>query len=70
MGFRFSGAHPHLQGLTLDLSKSGHLLDRGRPRCVVNLRGKKVTGTVGVPGTGMSYRQDLSSAGRAAGSSG
>ena len=28
-----------------------------------NLRGKKVTGTVGVPGTGVSYRQDLTSAG-------
>jgi hypothetical protein len=29
----------------------------------VNIRGRKVTGTVGVPGTGLSYRQTLSGEG-------
>lgn len=31
----------------------------GCPDAAVNLRGKEVTGTVGVPWTGLSYRQDL-----------
>ena len=29
----------------------------------MNIRGRKVTGTVGVPGTGLSYRQTLSDEG-------
>ena len=32
----------------------------GGPGASINVRGDKVTGTVGVPGTGMSYRETLS----------
>ena len=31
----------------------------GCPDAAVNLQGKEVTGAVGAPGTGLSYRQDL-----------
>jgi hypothetical protein len=31
----------------------------GGPGASVNVRGDKVTGTVGAPGTGLSYRQKL-----------
>ena len=63
MGFRFQKRIRIFKGLTLNLSKSGTSWTVGGLGASVNLRGKKVTGTVGVPGTGVSYRQDLTGGG-------
>lgn len=59
MGFRFQKRIRIFKGLTLNLSKSGSSWTVGRPGVSVNIRGKKVTGNVGIPGTGLSYRQSL-----------
>ena len=59
MGFRFQKRIRIFKGLTLDLSKSGTSLTVGGPGASVNVRGDKVTGTVGAPGTGLSYRKTL-----------
>ena len=60
MGFRFQKRIRIFKGLTLNLSKSGTSWTLGGPGASVNVRGDKVTGTVGVPGTGLSYRETLS----------
>ena len=52
------------KGLTLNLSKSGTSWAVGGPGASVNIRGRKVTGTIGVLGTGISYRQTLSGEGK------
>jgi hypothetical protein len=59
MGFRFQKRIRIFKGLTLNLSKSGTSWTLGGPGASVNVRGDKVTGTVGAPGTGLSYRQTL-----------
>lgn len=66
MGFRFQKRIRIFKGLTLNLSKSGSSWTVGRPGASVNLRGEKVTGNVGIPGTGLSYRQSLDSPGTSA----
>lgn len=63
MGLRFQKRIRLFKGLTLNLSKSGTSWTVGGPGDSVNIRGRKVTGTVGVPGTGVSYRQTLSGEG-------
>lgn len=63
MGFRFQKRIRIFKGLTLNLSKSGSSWTVGRPGASVNLRDDKVTGNVGIPGTGLSYRQSLDSPG-------
>lgn len=59
MGFRFQKRIRIFKGLTLNLSKSGSSWTVGRPGASVNFRGDKVTGNVGMPGTGVSYRESL-----------
>ncbi len=59
MGFRFQKRIRIFKGLTLNLSKSGTSWMVGGPGASVNVRGDEVTGTVGAPGTGLSYRQTL-----------
>jgi hypothetical protein len=59
MGFRFQRRIRIFKGLTLNLSKSGTSWTVGGPGASVNVRGDKVTGTVGVPDTGLSYRETL-----------
>jgi hypothetical protein len=59
MGFRFQKRIRIFKGLTLNLSKSGTSWTVGGPGASVNVRGDKVTGTLGAPGTGLSYRQTL-----------
>ena len=59
MGFRFQKRIRIFKGLTLSLSKSGTSWTVGGPGTSVNVRGDKVTGTVGAHGTGLSYRQTL-----------
>ena len=59
MGFRFQKRIRIFKVLTLNLSKSGSSWTVGRPGASVNVRDDKVTGNVGIPGTGLSYRQSL-----------
>ncbi|MFO0911340.1 MAG: DUF4236 domain-containing protein [Pirellulales bacterium] len=59
MGFRFQKRIRIFKGLTLNLSKSGSSWTVGRQGASVNFRGEKVTGSVGIPGSGLSYRQSL-----------
>ncbi len=59
MGFRFQKRIRIFKGLTLNLSKSGTSWTLGGPGASVNVRGEKLTGTVGAPGTGLSYRKTL-----------
>ena len=67
MGFRFQKRIRIFKGLTLKLSKSGTSWTVGGPGASVNVRGDKVTGAVGVPGTGLSYRQTLADGSEPAG---
>lgn len=55
MGFRFRKSVKLLPGVRLNLSKSGFSTTIGRPGASVNIRGRRVRGTVGLPGTGLSY---------------
>ena len=63
MGFRFQKRIRIFKGLTLNLSKSGSSWTFGRPGASVNIKDEKVTGNVGIPGTGLSYRQSLNQSG-------
>ena len=63
MGFRFQKRIRIFKGLTLNLSKSGSSWTVGRPSLSVNIKDEKVTGNVGIPGTGLSYRQSLNQSG-------
>jgi hypothetical protein len=63
MGFRFQKRIRIFKGLTLNLSKSGSSWTVGRPGASVNIKDEKVTGNIGIPGTGLSYRQSLNQSG-------
>lgn len=64
--FRFRRTISLGRFLRLNVSKTGTSVSVGRPGATVNVRGDKVDGTVGVPGTGLSYRQRLANRGCAA----
>lgn len=57
MGFRFQKRIRILPGVHINLSKTGISTSVGGNGLTVNLRGDKVKGTVGLPGTGMSYSE-------------
>ena len=59
MGFRFQKRIRIFKGLTLNLSKSGTSWTVGGPGASVNLKDGKAIGTVGIRGTGLSYRERL-----------
>ena len=59
MGFRFQKRIRISNGLTLNLSNSGTSWSVGGRGASVNLKGGKTTGNVGIPGTGLSYRERL-----------
>jgi hypothetical protein len=59
MGFRFQKRIRIFKGLTLNLSKSGSSWTVGGKGASINVRGDKVTGNAGIPGTGISYRERL-----------
>ena len=61
MGLRFQKRIRLFKGVTLNLSKTGASVSLGGRGARVNFRGDKVTGTVGIPGTGISYRERLDS---------
>lgn len=64
MGFRFRKSFRLLPGIRLNLSKSGMSTSIGRRGATVNLSERGARGTVGLPGTGLSYSQNLTSSGR------
>ena len=59
MGFRLQKRIRIFKGLTLNLSKTGTSWTIGGRGASINIRGKKITGNAGIPGTGISYRQRL-----------
>ena len=68
MGYRFQKRIRIFKGLTLNLSKSGTSWTVGGLGASVNVKDGKATGTVGIPGTFLSYRERLDNNG--SGSSG
>ena len=67
MSFRFQKRIRIFKGLTLNLSKSGTSWTVGGRGASVNLKDGKATGTVGIPGTGLSYRERLDNPGKGGG---
>ena len=64
MGFlRFRRSIPLGRFLRLNVSKTGTSLSAGKPGATINVGKNGVDGTVGVPGTGLSYKQRLAGRG-------
>jgi Protein of unknown function (DUF4236) len=61
--FRFRKVVSLGRYLKLNLSKTGASVSVGRPGATLNVRKDRVDGTVGLPGTGLSYRERLSNRG-------
>ena len=59
MGFRFQIRIRIFKGLTLNFSKWGTSWTVGGKGASINVRGDKVTGNAGMPGTWISYRDRL-----------
>jgi len=59
MAFRFQKRIKILPGVRLNISKTGAIWTVGRRGASVTTRDGKLTGNLGVPGTGMSYRRRL-----------
>ncbi len=58
MGFRFRRSIKIAPGVRINLSKSGVSTPVGARGATVNLRGDRVRELVGIPGTGLSYREE------------
>jgi hypothetical protein len=54
------------KGLWINLGKSGASLSAGRRGATVNLGRRGVQGTLGIPGSGLSWRERLWAPGRSA----
>ena len=61
MGFRFRKSIKLLPGIKLNFSKSGVSTTLGKAGASINISGRGTRGTVGIPGTGVSYTENLSS---------
>ena len=61
--FRFRKIIPLGRFLRINVSKTGTSLSVGRPGATVNVRKDRVDGTVGIPGSGLSYKERLSNRG-------
>ena len=61
--FRFRKLIPLGTFLRINVSKTGASLSVGRPGATVNVRKDRVDGTVGIPGSGLSYKERLSNRG-------
>ena len=59
MGFRFRRSVKIAPGIRLNLSKGGVSTSLGGRGATVNVSKRGVRGTVGLPGTGMSYSEKL-----------
>ena len=68
MGFRLQKRIRLFKGVTLNLSKSGASWTLGRRGASVNIKDGHATGNIGIPGTGLSYRERLT--GQASGGTG
>ena len=58
MGWRFRKSIKLIPGVRLNLSKTGVSTSIGRPGATVNIRGRRVRDTVGIPGSGVSYSEE------------
>jgi hypothetical protein len=47
----------------INVSKTGTSLSAGQPGATINVRKDRVDGTVGLPGSGLSYKERLSNRG-------
>ena len=61
--FRFRRTIPLGKFFRINVSKTGASLSAGRPGATVNVRKDRVDATVGVPGSGLSYKERLSNRG-------
>lgn len=61
MGFRFQKRISILPGVRINLSKSGVSGSVGGHGATLNVGGKNETVTLGIPGTGLSYRAPVTS---------
>ncbi len=61
--FRFRKAIPLGKFFRINVSKTGASVSVGRPGAAVNVRKDRVDGTVGIPGSGLSYKERLSGRG-------
>jgi hypothetical protein len=61
--FRFRKIIPLGKFFRINLSKTGASWSAGRPGATVNVRKDRVDGTVGIPGSGLSYKEQLSKRG-------
>ena len=61
--FRFRKTIPLGKFFRINLSKTGTSLSAGRPGATINVRKDRVDGTVGVPGSGLSYKERLANRG-------
>ncbi len=61
--FRFRKVIPLGKLFRIHVSKTGASLSVGRPGATVNVRKDRVDGTVGIPGSGLSYKERLSNRG-------
>lgn len=61
--FRFRKSLPLGKFFRINLSKTGTSLSAGRPGATVNVRKDRVDGTVGIPGSGLSYKERLANRG-------
>ena len=60
MGFRFRKTFRILPGLRFNLSKTGLSASVGKAGATVNIGERGVRSTVGLPGSGMSYSEKIS----------
>lgn len=70
MGLRFRRIFRIAPGVKINLSKTGTSLSLGKSGATVNFGRKRARATVGLPGSGVSYSEDVAYAGgrRASGS--
>jgi hypothetical protein len=61
--FRFRKTIPLGRFFRINVSKTGASLSAGRPGATINVRKDRVDGTVGIPGSGLSYKERLSNRG-------
>lgn len=59
MGFRFQKRFSLSKLIRLNVSMSGVSVSLGVRGADINIRGDKVTGNIGIPNTGLSYRKRL-----------
>jgi hypothetical protein len=60
MGLRFRKTVKMLPGVRLNISRSGTGLSIGKPRSSVSIGKRGVQATVGIPGRGVSYSEQIS----------